>query len=238
MRVIACWSGGKDSAMALHAALRRDDLEVAGLLTTLNPEYDRISMHGVRRALLEAQTAAIGLPVEQVFVGAPPASALSAAPEDDPHGFTTFPANAEYEAKMGAAMAAAAASGVEGVVFGDIFLEDLRAYRERNLSRVGMRGVFPLWRRDTAKLLAEFFDVGFRAVTVCIDETKLDESWAGRQLDRNFGANLPGGVDPCGENGEYHSFVYDGPIFQQPVPFTRGETVHRDGFWFTDLLPA
>ncbi len=238
MKVIACWSGGKDSAMALHAVLQREDLEVVGLLTTLSAEYDRISMHGVRRAMLEAQTAAIGLPVEQVFVGtAPKDEPHPYVAQDDPDARTTFPSNSEYEQKMRASMEAARDRGVEGIVFGDIFLEDLRAYRDKNLAQVGLQGVYPLWKRDTRELMTEFSDAGFRAVAVCIDEKKLPETFAGRELGPAFVQDLPATVDPCGENGEFHTFVYDGPIFRAPVPFIKGETVHRVGFWFTDLLP-
>lgn len=238
MKVVACWSGGKDSALALHAVTQRADIEVVGLLTTLNPEYDRISMHGVRRSMLEAQTAAIGLPGEQVFVGSAPAAPPGPAQPEDANGYTTFPSNLEYEHRMRAAMEAARDRGVEAIVFGDIFLEDLRAYRERNLAGVGLRGVFPLWKRDTHALVTEFAESGFRAVTVCVDDTKLDERWVGRRIDAAFVRDLPADVDPCGENGEYHSFVFDGPIFRTPVRFTQGETVHRDGFWFHDLLPG
>lgn len=238
MKVIACWSGGKDSAMALHAVLQRDDLEVVGLLTTMSAEYERISMHGVRRAMLEAQTAALGLPVEQVYVGTAPKDEPHPYPaQDDPDGRTTFPSNSEYEQKMRASMEAARERGVEGLVFGDIFLEDLRAYRDNNLAQVGLQGIYPLWKRDTRELMAEFTALGFRAVAVCIDEKKLDETFAGRELGPEFVRDLPPTVDPCGENGEFHSFVYAGPIFPAPVPFTKGETVHREGFWFTDLLP-
>lgn len=216
--VLFCWSGGKDSAMALHALLAAGDCRVAALLTTITDEYDRISMHGVRRALLERQAESLGLPLHPVRI--PPQCI-----------------NAIYEERMKAALAGHLARGVRRVAFGDIFLEDLRAYREKNLAQVGMEALFPIWKRDTRELAREFVRLGFRAVTVCIDPRALDASFAGRELDASFFADLPPGVDPCGENGEFHTFVFDGPIFRDPIAFRTGETVMRDGFCFCDLLP-
>jgi uncharacterized protein (TIGR00290 family) len=216
--VLFCWSGGKDSAMALHALLSVGDYRVAALLTTITDEYDRISMHGVRRALLERQTESLGLPLHPVLI--PPQCI-----------------NATYQNRMKAALAEHFARGVRRVAFGDIFLEDLRAYREKNLALVGMEAVFPIWKRDTRELAREFVCQGFRAVTVCIDPRVLDASFAGRELDASFFADLPPGVDPCGENGEFHTFVFDGPIFETPIPFRIGEKVLRDGFCFCDLVP-
>lgn len=216
--VLFCWSGGKDSAMALTAMRRRDDCRVSALLTTVTEGYDRISMHGVRRELLERQAAAIGLPLREVFI---PPECL----------------NPVYEARMEEALREQLELGVRRVVFGDIFLEDLRAYRERNLARIGMTGVFPLWKQDTRSLVRQFVDAGFRAVAACVDSRVLDASFAGRELDDSFFSDLPPGVDPCGENGEFHTFVFDGPIFRAPVPITRGEVVHRGPFVFCDLMP-
>jgi uncharacterized protein (TIGR00290 family) len=217
--VLFCWSGGKDSCKALHE-LRRDPLrEVIALLTTVTEGFDRISMHGVRRILLERQAAALGLPLEIVTI--PPKCV-----------------NTEYESRMEAMLLTWKKRGITEVAFGDIFLEDLREYREKNLARVGMKTLFPIWKRPTDKLVREFIAQGFRAVTVCVDPKILDESFVGREIDAEFLAALPAAADPCGENGEFHSFVYDGPGFSAPVKFTIGEKVLRDGFYFCDLLPA
>ncbi len=217
--VLFCWSGGKDSCLAL-LELRRDPLrEVVALLTTVTEVYDRISMHGVRRELLERQAAALGLPLEIVTI--PPKCE-----------------NADYEARMESALLKWKARGVTRVAFGDIFLEDLRAYREGNLARVGMEAIFPVWKRPTRELAAEFISMGFRAVTVCVDPKVLDAAFVGREINEDFLAELPEGADPCGENGEFHSFVFDGPGFSRPVEFTLGEKVQREGFWFCDLVPA
>jgi uncharacterized protein (TIGR00290 family) len=217
--VLFCWSGGKDSAMALHALQAVGDCRIAALLTTITEEYDRISMHGVRRALLERQAESLGLPLHAVLI--PPQCI-----------------NAIYEERMKDALAKYFARGVRRVAFGDIFLEDLRAYRESNLAKVGMQALFPIWKRDTRELAREFTRLGFRAITVCVDPRVLDASFAGRELDANFFADLPPGVDPCGENGEFHTFVFDGPVFKMPIAFHAGEKVVRDGFCFCDLLPA
>ncbi|HEY4838586.1 MAG TPA: hypothetical protein VIH72_08270 [Candidatus Acidoferrales bacterium] len=217
--VLFCWSGGKDSCMALHQ-LRREPLrEVVALLTTVTEDYDRISMHGVRRNLLERQAAALGLPLEIVTI--PPQCV-----------------NTEYESRMEAMLLTWKNRGVTDVAFGDIFLQDLREYREKNLARVGMNALFPVWLHPTRELVREFIALGFRAVTVCVDPKILDKSFAGREIDADFLAALPAAADPCGENGEFHSFVYDGPGFSAPVEFTLGEKVLRDGFYFCDLLSA
>lgn len=217
--ILFCWSGGKDSAMALHALQREQRYHVTALLTTITEEYDRISMHGVRRELLERQAAALRLPLHAVMI--PPQCV-----------------NATYEARMKEALAGHFARGVRRVAFGDIFLEDLRAYRERNLAQAGMEALFPIWKRDTRELAREFIAQGFRAIAVCVDPRVLDASFAGRELDASFFAALPPAADPCGENGEFHTFVFDGPIFQEPIPLRTGETVSRGGFCFCDLLPA
>jgi len=216
--VLFCWSGGKDSAMALHALRAARDYRVTALLTTVTEVYDRISMHGVRRALLERQAESIGLPLHPVLI--PPQCI-----------------NATYEARMKEALSHHFARGVRSVAFGDIFLEDLRVYREKNLAQAGMQALFPIWKRDTRELAREFVRLGFRAITVCIDPRVLDASFAWRELDASFFADLPPGVDPCGENGEFHTYVFDGPVFKVPIAFRVGEKVLRDGFCFCDLLP-
>jgi len=216
--VLFCWSGGKDSAMALHALQEAGNCRVTALLTTITDEYDRISMHGVRRVLLERQAESIGLPLHTVHI--PPQCV-----------------NAVYEERMKEALEHHAARGVQRVAFGDIFLEDLRVYREKNLARVGMQALFPIWKRDTRELAREFVRQGFRAIAVCVDPRVLPASFAGRELDASFFADLPPGVDPCGENGEFHTYVFDGPIFKAPVVCRAGEKVMRDGFCFCDLLP-
>ena len=216
--VLFCWSGGKDSAMALHALRAAGDGRITALLTTITEEYDRISMHGVRRALLERQAESLGLPLHAVLI--PPQCI-----------------NTTYEERMKEALAQHFARGVRRVAFGDIFLEDLRVYREKNLAQVGMQALFPIWKRDTRELAREFVRMGFRAITVCVDPRVLDASFAGRELDASFFADLPPAVDPCGENGEFHTFVFDGPVFEAPIAFRVGEKVMRDGFCFCDLLP-
>jgi uncharacterized protein (TIGR00290 family) len=217
-KILFCWSGGKDSAMALELLLRRNDIQIAALLTTVTEGYDRISMHGVRRELLHRQAAAINLPLHEVLI--PPQCV-----------------NPIYEARMEQALRIHYESGVRIVAFGDIFLEDLRQYREQNLARIGMTATFPIWKRDTRELAAYFVDQHFRAVAVCIDPSKLDPSFAGRELNADFFRDLPSHVDPCGENGEFHTFVFAGPIFRWPIPVRTGEVVQRDGFVFCDLLP-
>jgi len=217
--VLMCWSGGKDSSLALYRALRDPLLRVKALLTTVTEQYERISMHGVRRALLEQQAAAIGLPLEEVRI---PVSA----------------SNAIYEEAMRRLLMRHQAQGVSRVIFGDLFLQDIRSYREGNLAKLGMAGIFPLWLEDTTRLAREFIELGFRAILVCVDPKQLDPSFCGREFDQALLRDFPQHVDPCGENGEFHTFVYEGPIFKRPIPVTRGEVVERDGFWFCDLLPG
>ena len=239
MKALVCWSGGKDSALALRLARDRADLEIAGLLTTFSEEFDRVSMHGVRRELLEAQARSLGLPVWKVFLPTPPKDAACGLPPPSGQaGFVSFASNDVYEEKMLEAFEQARADGIEAIVFGDIFLEDLRAYRERLLARAGLVGIYPLWGRPTRGLMEDFLESGFRAVVVCVDQSRLDASWAGRPLDHRFLAELPQDVDPCGENGEYHTFVFDGPGFSHPVSLSHGETVSRDPFCFRDLEAA
>ena len=217
--VLFSWSGGKDSAMALHALLRDPDYEVVALLTTVTEGYDRISMHGVRRALLHRQAESIGLPVEEVLI--PPQCV-----------------NQVYEARMAEAVLRFRDHGVFHVGFGDIFLEDLRAYREQKLSSADMTALFPIWKVDTCELAARFLADKFRAVAVCIDPRRLDPSFAGRELDASFFHDLPPDVDRCGENGEFHTFVFDGPIFRTPIRVKVGAVVGRDSFVFCDVLPV
>ena len=216
--VLFCWSGGKDSAMALAALRAEQECGAVTLLTTITDEYDRISMHGVRRELLERQADSLGLPLDPVLI--PPNCV-----------------NRVYEERMAQTLKRYFALGIRQVAFGDIFLEDLRAYREQSLAQLGMRGIFPIWKRNTRELARGFLQCGFRAITVCVDPRSLDASFAGRELDASFFNELPADVDPCGENGEFHTFVFDGPIFRIPVRFRVGEKVMRDGFCFCDLLP-
>lgn len=216
--ILFCWSGGKDSAMALHALLQRKDFRVAALLTTVTEGYERISMHGVRRELLHQQARCLGLPLDEVRI--PPQCVDSI-----------------YESRMQAALRVHFDNGIRKVAFGDIFLEDLRAYREKNLARLGMTALFPLWKRNTGELIQYFHSHGFRSLAVCVDPKALGRSFAGRELDHSYFADLPTGVDHCGENGEFHTFTFDGPIFTEAIRFRKGEIVERDSFIFCDLLP-
>ena len=216
--VLMSWSGGKDSCIALYEIQRTQDYRVAALLTTLTRDYDRISMHGVRRELLEKQATSLGLPLHQVFI-------------------SKDATNEEYEMRMGEAFSLHREQGIGSIVFGDLFLEDVRIYREQFLARHNMRGVFPVWQRDTSSFIKDFIRLGFKAVVTCVNSQVLDQSFAGRLIDEAFLSSLPGHVDPCGERGEFHSFVFDGPIFAEAVEFEIGEAVLREGFWFCDLLP-
>jgi uncharacterized protein (TIGR00290 family) len=215
--ILFCWSGGKDSAMALHTLLQRNDIRIAALLTTVTEGYERVSMHGVRRELLWRQAQSIGLPLHEVRI--PPQCV-----------------NPIYEARMEEALRTHFDQGVRRVAFGDIFLQDLRAYREKNLARIGMTALFPIWKRDTRELIRSFHANRFCAIAVCVDPKVLDPSFAGRELDESFFHDLPPHADPCGENGEFHTFVFDGPIFHSPISVRTGETVNRDGFVFCDIL--
>ena len=216
--ILFCWSGGKDSAMALYTLHQQGHFRVVALLTTVTETYERIAMHGVRRELLRRQAESLGLPLHEVSI--PPQCV-----------------NSVYETRMEEALGLFYRQGVRKVAFGDIFLEDLRAYREKNLARIGMTALFPIWKRDTRELIRFFHQQRFRAVAACVDPKVLDPSFAGRELDESFFRDLPFHADPCGENGEFHTFVFDGPIFQSPVPVRTGEVVNRDGFVFCDLLP-
>jgi uncharacterized protein (TIGR00290 family) len=213
------WSSGKDSAWALHELRASRDFEVTRLLTTVNRAASRVAMHAVREELLEAQAAAVGLPLVKVPIPSPCS-------------------NAEYEEAMGAAMAQARAEGIFHVAFGDLFLEDVRRYREEKLSAVGMTPVFPLWGRETHRLAREIVAGGLRAYLTCVDPRQLDRRFAGRYYDASLLDELPAAVDPCGEKGEFHSFAFAGPMFSVPLAVAPGEIVERDGFVFADLLPA
>lgn len=221
------WSGGKDSALTLYHILKERDYDVESLVTTVNGDKDRISMHGVRSTLLEKQAASIGLPLQKVIVS-------------EMHSMN------EYDEKMRSMLLGFKEKGVTHSIFGDIFLENLRKYRETKLAEVGIQGHFPLWKTDTYKLFNEFVTLGFRAVIICTNAKYLDDSFLGRELDHDLLNEFPVDVDPCGENGEYHTFVFDGPVFEKPIEFRPGEKIFRSyeadesaqhdaGFWYLDL---
>jgi len=219
-RVLMAWSGGKDSALALHEVLGGGEYEVAALFTTVTEDYDRISMHGVRTSLLEAQAESIGVALDKVLIPAPCTNEI-------------------YAERMQAAFERQIEAGVGGVIFGDVFLEDVRRYREENLAKVNMSAHFPLWGGKSAELARRFIDLGFRAIITCVDTEKLDGAFAGRDYDEQLLADLPEGVDPLGENGEFHTLVHAGPIFREPIACRRGEIVLRDErFNYCDVLPA
>ncbi|HTT83044.1 MAG TPA: hypothetical protein VMF67_06165 [Rhizomicrobium sp.] len=216
MKAFVSWSSGKDSAFALYEA-RRTGIEVAGVLTTINEVYDRVAMHGVRNALLDRQIAELGLSAIKVPIPSPCPNEI-------------------YEARMTEACAAIKAQGVRHIVFGDLFLEDIRAWRIEKLAVAGMEAVFPLWRRNTAELARDMIASGLVAYVACLDPRKTPRSFAGRKFDESFLHDLPQGIDPCGENGEFHTVVAAGPMFAHPIAVTIGETVERDGFVFTDMI--
>jgi uncharacterized protein (TIGR00290 family) len=218
-KVLFSWSGGKDSAIALYELQKSHDYEISVLLTTITEDYDRVSMHGIRRVLVEHQAESLGLPLQKVFI-------------------SKSTSNEEYESKMRATLTRFQNKGVSAVVFGDIFLGDVRKYREENLAKVGMKGIFPIWKRNTTELAQTFIGLGFKAMVTCVDSKTLNKAFAGRIIDKRFLAELPPNVDPSGENGEFHSFVFDGPIFKWRISHTVGEIVLRDSFYFCDLLPV
>jgi len=217
-KILFCWSGGKDSAISLYEIQRGQKYKIVSLLTTITEDYDRVSMHGVPRILIEQQAQSLGLPIQQVFIS----KACS---------------NEEYESKMREILIKFQQNGVSSVVFGDVFLEKVRKYREDNLSKLGMTGLFPIWGRDTTELTRSFIALGFKAIITCVDARVLDKRFVGKIIDGSFSAQLPPNVDPAGENGEFHSFVFDGPIFRKRIAYTLGESVLRDSFYFCDLLP-
>jgi uncharacterized protein (TIGR00290 family) len=219
-KILFTWSGGKDSALALYELQKSRQFEIAALITTVTTDYDRISMHGVRNVLLKQQVESLGLPLETIQI-------------------SKESSNQEYEAKISDIFKLYREKGVFSVAFGDIFLADLRKYREDNLAKVGLKGLFPLWKRDTEDLALKFIELGFKAVISCVDSEFLDRSFAGRAFDKKFLSDLPENVDPCGENGEFHSFVFDGPIFRDKILYEEGNIVLRNNrFYYCDLLPV
>ena len=219
VRTLLSWSSGKDSAWALHELRRRADVDVVGLLTTFNAEFDRVAMHAVRRELVMRQAGAVELPLWPVFLPWP-------CPND------------AYETAMEAAIERAKRAAITHIAFGDLFLDDVRAYREERMAAAGMAPLFPLWGRDTAVLAGDMVRGGVRATVVCVDPAQMDQSLCGREFDASFLEALPAEVDPCGERGEFHTFAWDGPAFTAPVFVEQGEIVRRDGFVFADLRPV
>ncbi|MEO8515765.1 MAG: diphthine--ammonia ligase [Flavobacterium sp.] len=240
-KAIFNWSSGKDSALALYKTLQNKDIEIVSLLTSVNQKYNRISMHGVRSELLDQQVESIGLPLCKMEV-----------PE--------MPTMEIYENVMATTLETFKEKGVTHSIFGDIFLEDLRKYREDKLATMQLEGIFPLWKIPTKDLIQEFLDLGFKTIVTCVNERNLDKSFVGRVIDAQFIADLPDDVDVCGENGEFHTFTFDGPLFSKPIPFDIGEIVYRKyekpkqessntacdtndsaafdyGFWYCDLIP-
>ena len=224
------WSSGKDASLALYYLQKEGKYQVDKLLTSINAHHDRVSMHGLRRVLLEKQAQSIGLPLTTIEL-----------PEE--------PTMEDYNRIMSSTVETLKAEGYANCGFGDIFLEDLRAYREEQLKVHGISCHFPLWKRDTKEIIAQFIQLGFKAVVICVKSELLDKSFAGREIDQSFVNDLPANVDPCGENGEFHTFCYAGPIFKQPIKFEIGEKVYREykapekdkdslGFWFCDLIPT
>jgi uncharacterized protein (TIGR00290 family) len=218
MKVLVSWSSGKDSAWMLHVLRQQGQLDGAALLTTINETADRVAMHGVRRALLEAQAIAAGLPLRVIPL---------------PHPCS----NDVYEARMRIAVEQAVADGFTAAAFGDLFLEDVRQYRERHLAATGLRPIFPLWGRNTADLAREMVGAGVIATVTCVDPRVLDRRFAGRRFDAGFLDELPPAVDPCGERGEFHTVVTDGPMFRRAIAVRPGVVVEREGFVFADVLP-
>lgn len=242
-KAIFNWSGGKDSSLCLYHVLKNQDYAIQCLLTSVSETYQRISMHGVRVELLDIQAERLGIPLIKLLI-------------------PDMPSMEVYEQVMQAALKDLLAQGASVSIFGDIFLEDLRQYREQKLAEVGLKGVFPLWNRPTKELIREFIALGFKTITTCVNEKYLDESFVGRIIDEDFLNDLPDTVDPCGENGEFHTFVFDGPLFSKPILFEKGEVVYRKytpqpkndddtydcktddtspyqyGFWYCDLIPV
>lgn len=234
-KAIMSWSGGKDSAYCLNKVLTEKLFDVKYLLTAVNDDFKRISMHGVREELLDKQAKSIGIPLLKVIVAES--------------------TNDEYEKQMAKVLLKAKEEGIDYVIFGDIFLDDLKIYREKNLAKLNMKGTFPLWKEDTTNLISDFVDRKFKAIISCVNDGFLGKEWAGREINKSFIEQLPPTVDPCGENGEYHTFCYEGPIFKKEISFTPGEVVYKPleikadkdcnlpantatkGFWFCDFLP-
>lgn len=217
-KVLLSWSSGKDSAWTLHVLRQNPDVELVGLLTTVNTQFKRVAMHGIRYELLKLQAEAAGLPLWEIPLPWPCS-------------------NEVYEQAMAGACRKAVESGIRAIAFGDLFLEDVRRYREERLRGTGLEPAFPLWGRDTRELISEMIDGGLRARIVCVDPSKMHPDLAGRDLDHELLRQLPETVDPCGENGEFHTFTYAGPMFRESIPIESGECVTRDGFVFADLIP-
>jgi uncharacterized protein (TIGR00290 family) len=218
-KILLSWSSGKDCAWALHVLRQQGQYQIAGLMTTMNSAFDRVAMHSTRRALVEMQAEAAGLP-------------LITAPLPWPCS------NVEYESAMKQVCDAAVAQGISAIAFGDLFLTEVRVYRERQLQGTGLEPLFPIWGYPTHDLAREMVRAGLRAKLVSVDPKQLSADFIGRDFDRALLDELPSGVDPCGENGEFHSFAYAGPMFSRQIPVVTGEKVERDGFWFCDVLPA
>jgi uncharacterized protein (TIGR00290 family) len=218
-KILLSWSSGKDSAWSLHVLRQQGAYEIAGLITTINSAFDRVAMHSSRRELVEMQAEAAGVPLIRVPLPWPCS-------------------NVDYECAMKKVCDQAVAEGVKAIAFGDLFLQDIRAYRERQLQNTGLEPLFPLWLIPTDALAREMIRGGLRAKLVCIDPKKLGPEFAGCEFDEQLLQDFPAGIDPCGENGEFHSFVYAGPMFNREIAVKGGECVQRDGFWYADLLPA
>ena len=219
-QVLFSWSGGKDSSLALHEIQKNQKCEIVALITTVTADYDRVSMHGLRTSLLEEQARNLDIPLQKVLI-------------------SKNASNDEYESKFNEVLLKYKESGISQIVFGDLFLEEIKKYREDLLQKVDMECEFPIWKRDTTKLAYEFIDLGFKAITVCVDSEVLGEEFAGREFDEQFLNDLPEGIDPCGENGEFHTFVYDGPNFNKNINKKLGEIVLRDErFYYCDILPV
>jgi uncharacterized protein (TIGR00290 family) len=219
-RLLLGWSGGKDSSLALHELKQEPDVEIAALLTTVTEGYDRISMHGVRRALLKEQVESLGFPLEEILI-----------PQQC--------SNEIYEERMRQTLEKFRRQGISAAAFGDLFLKEVRSYREERMAKIGMTAVFPIWGKNTNDLARQFIELGFRAVIACVDTKALSQEFAGREYDAAFLRDLPVGIDPCGENGEFHTFVYDGPIFTRPINVQTGEKLLRDNrFFYCDLISS
>jgi len=218
-KILVSWSGGKDSVLSLYQIVKAEKFEISALLTVFTEDYDRVSMHGIRRIMLEKQVEYLGHSLEKIFI-----------PKDA--------SDKEYKSQMVNTLKKYLLHGIRSIIFGDIFLEDVRKYREENLSKIGMTALFPLWKKDTFQLAKEFIKLGFKSVITCVDSKNLSKNFVGRVFDKKFLSALPSNVDPMGENGEFHSFVYNGPLFKRRVKFELGDIVLRDGrFYFCDLIP-
>ncbi len=218
--ILISWSGGKDSSLALYEIQKSRDYEVAALITTITSDYDRVSMHGLRTILLDEQASSLNISLEKIFI-------------------SKNASNDEYESRLKEVLLKYKQLGIRDVVFGDLFLEEIKKYREDLLGKIGMECVFPIWKKDTVKLAKRFIELGFKAITVCVDSNVLGKEFAGREFDEHFLDDLPKAIDPCGENGEFHTFVYDGPVFNTPISHELGEIVLRDErFYYCDILPG